>query len=350
MARAVQQSEHWVLRLEGPDIAGDLTWTGDAHGESAGRLSANLSMLSLHPLPPVTSASASTAMPAVNSDPQDKLPALDVNAERFELRDMKLGKLSLHSETQAGQWHLSELRIESPDGVITGEGSSRTLPSGGDQTDIALDISSDNVGGFLGRVGYPGALRKGKATLKGKLSWNAPPTTIDYPSLSGELRLDATDGQFNKLEPGAGRLLGILSLQSLPRRITLDFRDVFSDGFAFDSIRGDLHIEQGVMHTDNLEVRGPAARVFMKGSTDIVHETHALRVTVQPSLSDGIALGVTVLNPVVGVATYVAQKILRDPFEKIFSFDYTVTGSWNDPKVEKDGVPAAASGPAKSKQ
>ncbi|MDB5802150.1 MAG: hypothetical protein JWL63_3089 [Rhodocyclales bacterium] len=349
-ARAVQQADHWILRLEGPDIAGDLTWASDARGkESNGRLTANLNTLVLHPLPPALAAAALPGPATGGNDKNDTLPALDINAEHFELRDMNLGKLTLHSETQAGQWRLAELRIESPDGVITGEGSSRALATGGAQTDIALDISSDNVGGFLGRVGYPAALRKGKATLKGKLSWNAAPTTIDYPSLSGELHLDATDGQFNKLEPGAGRLLGILSLQSLPRRITLDFRDVFSDGFAFDSIRGDLRIQQGVMNTDDLEIRGPAARVFMKGSTDIVHETHALRLTVQPSLSDGIALGVTVLNPLVGVATYVAQKILRDPFEKMFSFDYTVTGSWNDPKVDKENVLTGASTPAKSK-
>ncbi|MDB5816340.1 MAG: hypothetical protein JWN23_3457 [Rhodocyclales bacterium] len=349
-ARAVQQTEHWILRLEGPDIAGDLTWSGEARGENSGRLSANLSMLSLHPVPPAgaPTAASPTVVPG-EDNAKDRLPALDINAEQFVLHDMQLGKLSLHSETHGGQWQLSELRIESPDGVITGEGSSRALPAGGTRTEIALDVDSENVGGLLSRVGYPGALRKGKATVKGKLSWNAPPTSIDYPSLSGKLKLDATDGQFNKLEPGAGRLLGILSLQSLPRRITLDFRDVFSEGFAFDSIRGDLHIEQGVMRTDDLEVRGPAARVFMKGSTDIVHETHALRLTVQPSLSDGIALGITVLNPIAGVATYVAQKVLRDPLEKMFSFDYTVTGSWNDPKVEKEGVPTDASVPAKSK-
>lgn len=346
-ARAVQQAEHWVLRLQGPDAAGDITWVGAPGRDGNARLTANLSTLSLHPLPLKPVPPGTPAVAPKEGD--DKLPALDIKAEHFELRDMKLGKLTLHSHDQGGEWQLSELRIESPDGVITGEGSSRALAAGGAQTDITLDIASDNVGGFLGRVGYPDALRKGKAMLSGKLSWNAPPTSIDYPSLSGELHLDATDGQFNKLEPGAARLLGILSLQSLPRRITLDFRDVFSEGFAFDSIRGDLRIEQGVLHTDDLQVRGPAARVYIKGTTDIVNETHALRLTVQPTLSESIALGVTILNPVVGAATYVAQKVLRDPFEKLFSFDYDVTGSWSDPKIEKEGVPAAASAPLKSK-
>ncbi|MEC5385936.1 YhdP family protein [Uliginosibacterium sp. H3] len=336
IARVVQQGERWVLRLEGPDIAGDINWTGQTASGQAARLGARLSVLKLHPLP---AKPLPPGTPTVSSrDSDEKLPTLDITAEQFELRDMKLGKLSLHSEDQAGHWHLSELRIESPDAVITGEGDSRALAGGGKQTEVKLDVTSENVGGFLGRLGYADAVLRGKATLKGQLVWNAAVSSFDYSSLNGELRMNVTDGQFNKLEPGAARLLGILSLQSLPRRITLDFRDVFSEGFAFDSIRGDIHIEQGVMKTDDLQVRGPAARVYIKGSTDIARETHALRLTVQPTLSEGIALGVTMVNPVFGVATYLAQKVLQDPFEKIFSFEYAVTGSWNDPKIEKEGV------------
>jgi uncharacterized protein (TIGR02099 family) len=347
-ARAVQQGEHWVLRLDGPDVAGDITWAAPTTSQ-AGRLTARLGVLSLHPLPAKV-VPPGTPTVATTRDKDDKLPTLDINADQFELRGMKLGKLSLHSEDQAGQWHLSELRMESPDAVITGEGNSRALAGGGKQTEVKLDIVSDNVGGFLGRLGYADAVLRGKAVIKGQLLWNAAVTSFDYSSLNGQLRMDVTDGQFNKLEPGAARLLGILSLQSLPRRLSLDFHDVFSEGFAFNSIRGDVRIEQGVMRSDDLEVRGPAARVFIKGSTDIARETHALRLTVQPTLSEGIALGVTMVNPVFGVAAYLAQKVLQDPFEKIFAFDYTVTGSWNDPKIEKDGAPTAASAPLGGKK
>ncbi|MEN3069935.1 YhdP family protein [Uliginosibacterium sediminicola] len=324
-ARAVQQDAHWVVKLSGPDIAGDLSWLG----EGKGRLAAKLDVLRLQ------SFEDSTAL--AESEAQGDLPALDVTAEQFELHDMKLGKLSLHAENQGALWRLPQLRVESSDGVISGEGSSRRLSDGGRRTDITLKLNSDNVGGLLGRIGLPNALRKGKADLHGQLSWNSAPTSIDYPSLSGELHLDAEDGQFNKLDPGAARLLGILSLQSLPRRITLDFRDVFSEGFAFDAISGDFKLQRGQLYSNNLEVRGPAAKFFMKGSADIVNETQNLRLTVQPTLSEGFAVGIgaAALNPVVGVGVYVAQKVLRDPFEKLFSFDYSVTGSWSDPKVEK---------------
>ena len=149
------------------------------------------------------------------------------------------------------------------------------------------------------------------------------------------MALEVAQGQFLKIKPGAGKLLGLISLQSLPRRITLDFRDIFSEGFAFDSIEGRLSLQNGTMRTDRLQIDGPAARVLMRGETDLKRETQRLNVTVQPELGGTAALGVALINPVAGVATLLANKILRDPLGQMFSFDYLVTGTWDDPKVEK---------------
>jgi uncharacterized protein YhdP len=136
----------------------------------------------------------------------------------------------------------------------------------------------------------------------------------------------------------------VLSLQSLPRRLTLDFRDVFSEGFVFDGISGSIDIASGVMHTDNLKIAGPSARIWITGSANIEQETQDLRVMVQPTLSESVALGAAagLINPVAGVVTYLAQKVLSDPIEKMFAFRYAINGSWTDPVVSKiDGSGAA---------
>ena len=78
--------------------------------------------------------------------------------------------------------------------------------------------------------------------------------------------MDLERGQFLKAEPGLAKLLGVLSLQSLPRRLTLDFRDVFSEGFAFDFVRGDVAIAQGIAATNNLQMKGVNAAVLMVGT------------------------------------------------------------------------------------
>jgi uncharacterized protein YhdP len=131
--------------------------------------------------------------------------------------------------------------------------------------------------------------------------------------------------------------LGVLSLQSLPRRLTLDFRDVFSQGFAFDNVTGNAAIENGVATTDNFKMRGVNAAVLMDGKVDIDKETQDLRVVVIPEINAGAASVVygLAINPVIGVGTFLAQLLLRAPLAQAFTFEYTITGPWSDPNVTK---------------
>jgi uncharacterized protein YhdP len=148
----------------------------------------------------------------------------------------------------------------------------------------------------------------------------------------------------------------VLSLQALPRRISLDFRDVFSEGFAFDTITADVRMRTGTMHTDDFRLVGPAAAVNIAGDVDLARETQQLKVRVQPSLSSGVsgaAAALFIANPLIGAAvgagTLLAQKMLNNPFDQLFSYEYAVTGSWDDPVVVRTNAAAAAaaqSGPS----
>lgn len=331
--KALRRGSDWSLLLDGPDLAGELSWS--ELGE--GRLRARLSRLTLTPPEGGFEASAEDTPPPAG--PQRPLPALDVVAEQFQLRKMKLGQLSLLARNEGLRWKLDNIALKAPDLDLKGQGE--WLRAGREAgTRLDFKLHSEDVGTLLARLGHADTVRRGTADFEGSLSWRGLPTSPHYPSLSGRLKLDAADGQFRTMEPGAGRLLGILSLQSLPRRITLDFRDVFSEGFAFDRISGDMTVAAGLLHTNDLEVRGPAARVFITGATDLGREQHDLRLKIQPTLSESVAVGalaIGALNPVVGAATYVAQKLLRDPVEKIFSYEYVVRGPWADPKIEKAG-------------
>lgn len=269
------------------------------------------------------------------------LPALDVTVQQFVVRDKPLGRLALLARNQGGAWFLDSVNLTNPDGSLSAKGLWR--PGRGERTELDFKLETGDVGKFLTRLDFADAVRRGKASLTGKLQWSGAPSAIDYPSLTGQMELQAEGGQFRKLEPGVGRLLGVLSLQSLPRRITLDFRDVFSEGFAFDRISGSIAVKGGVLRTEDLEIRGPAARVRLRGAADVARETQDLVVDVQPTLSESVAVGAAagLLNPVVGVVTYIAQKALSDPIEKLFAYSYRVTGQWQDPKVEKISTPAA---------
>ena len=181
-------------------------------------------------------------------------------------------------------------------------------------------------------MGYPDTIKGGEGTLSAQLHWPGSPHQFNAKGLNGDLQLDLKKGQFLKVQPGVGRLLGLLSLQSLPRRLTLDFRDLFSNGFAFDRINGNAKISQGVMRSDNFQMSGPAADVAIKGETNLQNETQHLYVKVLPHVSDSLSLAALAGGPLAGAVAFLAQKILKDPLNKIASSEYEIIGTWDNPQ------------------
>ena len=179
-------------------------------------------------------------------------------------------------------------------------------------------------------------IRQGKGKLEGQVAWVGSPLTLDYPTLGGAFTVNVESGQFLKADPGLAKLLGVLSLQSLPRRLALDFRDVFTEGFAFDFVRGDIKIDQGIASTNNLQMKGVNAAVLMDGQADIAHETQSLRVVVVPEINAGTAsLIATVINPAIGLGTFLAQWVLRQPLIDSATQEFQIDGTWLDPKVTR---------------
>lgn len=336
--QASRGDSRWRISVDSREAQGQLTW--DEAG--AGRLTGRLAHLTL----PASDA-AQPAQTAETKDSPQELPAVDLMIDNFRLREMALGEVRVKAENREGGWS-AKLDIKNDAAQLAGSGRwrpSRIAPE--THLDFKLDVTDAEK--LLVQLGMPDAVRRGSARIEGDVSWSGSPFALDLPSLSGRLKLDAEKGQFKKLEPGVGRLLGVLSLQSLPRRITLDFRDIFSEGFAFDSIGGEARIGRGLMHTSDLGIRGPAAKVKISGQANLVAETQDLRVRVQPAIGESIAVGAMIAHPVAGAVAWAAQKILNDPLDQVFAYEYAVTGSWSDPKVEKvSGTqPAAAprSGP-----
>jgi uncharacterized protein YhdP len=154
--------------------------------------------------------------------------------------------------------------------------------------------------------------------------------------MAGQFNVNIESGQFLKADPGLAKLLGVLSLQSLPRRLTLNFSDVFSEGFAFDFVRGDVKIQYGIAATNNLQMKGVSAAVLMDGHADLARETQSIRVVVVPELNAGTAsLIATVINPAVGLGSFLAQYFLRRPLMEAATQQFQIDGTWTDPKITK---------------
>ena len=323
----------WKVHLSSKQMSGDLQW--DMHDK--GKLTARFKQMAIDP--------ATSSSETVAGEVLKELPALDIVADDFVLGGKRFGRLELQARNEGGVWQLSKMQATNPHGKLSGSGQWR-IAGGKQRTQLEFKIDSSDVGKLLERMGYPDTIRGGVANFGGKLGWNGSPTDFDYVSLGGDMTLEAGKGQFLKLDPGAaGKLLGLISLQGLPRRISLDFKDVFSDGFAFDSVSSKLSVDGGVMRTERLQIEGPSARVLIRGDVDLKSETQRLNVNVQPELGGTAALGVALINPVAGAATWLAHKALQNPLNQMFGFEYRVTGTWDNPKVEKiSGNEAAPAG------
>jgi uncharacterized protein (TIGR02099 family) len=314
----------WQIGLNTREAVGDVFWKSAGEGWVEG----NFKRLLLRPAAEIGEGSTTL----INS-----LPGMSLSVDDLHVGDRALGKLELKARNDKGAWNLDTLNLQNPDGALKGKGV--WINNGRHQTRLDFELTAKDVGKLLDRLGYADTVRRGSAKLTGDLQWGGPLTGIHYPTLTGQLSVEAEKGQFNKLEPGVGKLLGLISLQSLPRRLTLDFRDIFSDGLAFDSIDGKFSIKKGVMRTiEPLRIKGPAARIEMQGETDLKAETQNLQVVVHPEIGNVAAVGAVLVNPVVGAAALLANTVMpNNPINRLFSYRYHVTGTWADPKVDKAG-------------
>jgi uncharacterized protein (TIGR02099 family) len=332
----------WQASVDSRQITGWVTWNESQNGQGMGKVTARLASLDI----PESSANEVKDLLESGKNPGAGIPGLDIVAERFELFDKQFGRLELiasNAQALAGrEWRIERLAITNPDGQLKANGRWLTR-DGRSNTALNFNLDISDAGRLLDRLGFPGTLRRGKGSLSGDVSWAGLPYSLDIPTLSGQVQMNVEDGQFLKKDPGAAKLLGVLSLQMLPRMLKLDFHDVFSEGLAFDGITANAMISRGVVHTENLKMHGVAATVLMDGTADIANETTNLHVVVIPefNLGTGPLVYALAVNPVIGIGSFLAQLFLRAPVMKALTYHMQVTGPWKSPNVIKLDTQAA---------
>ncbi len=354
----------WRANVDATELNGYVEFRQPT-GRGAGRLFARLARLSIAP------GTARDVEQILDRQP-DSIPALDIVVDDFDLRGRKLGRVEIDAvnrgpgtvarEGGVREWRLNKFNVTLPEAMLTANGNwaaaeARPVAPGGPrpaagatdrrQTVMNFKLDVSDSGELLKRFGTPGVIRRGKGKLEGQVAWTGSPLGLDISSMNGQFNVSMESGQFLKAEPGLAKLLGVLSLQALPRRLALDFRDVFSDGFSFDFVRGDIKIAQGVASTNNLQMKGVNAAVLMEGTADIDDETQDLKVVVVPEINAGTAsLVAAVINPAIGIGTFLAQAILRKPVIEAATQEFHIDGAWADPRVTRVPRRAAVALPA----
>ncbi|WP_158882177.1 YhdP family protein [Rhodanobacter sp. L36] len=311
-----------------------------------------------HPDGPVSTASTSapaastaattplapTENPANTGINPAALPPFHLWIGDLRLGDAKLGEARLETWPTANGMHIEQLRALSKQVQINASGA-----WDGNATDshthMRISFASDDLGRMLGAFGFTGLVNGGKTNDQLDATWPGSPSALSLANMDGTLNIKVNDGRIPEAtSPGAGRFLGLVSLAELPRRLTLDFGDVFGKGLAFDSIAGDFHLADGNATTDNLHIDGPSANITITGRAGLRAKDFDQQVRVVPHLGNSLPIvGAVVGGPIGAAAGFAVQGLLGKGLNKVATARYKITGSWDKPVmtlVEKHGVVA----------
>jgi uncharacterized protein YhdP len=272
----------------------------------------------------------------MESDPSS-LPEMHFYAKEFSYLGINLGETRIEGYPVNNGFHIESIKAQSPSLILSARGD-WLRDDAGERSDFNIHITSESLGTVLEAMDISSAMQGGQTLIHFDAWWQGPPAAFALERLNGEMDLSVVQGNILTADPGAGRMLGLLSLTELPRRLAMDFRDVFNEGFYFDEAKGTMRFENGTSYTDDLILSSTAADITITGSTDLVAQTFDYEFVVRPGVSKTLpVIGAIAGGPVGAAAGLALQAILRDALGEAAEARYTIRGPWTDPQVEPVG-------------
>ena len=320
----------WRAAIQGENLAGEIFLPRDPSPEN--RIAVNLEKLVI--------SKTGDGGSAGEADPKN-LPPIRAEITDFTYGDYRLGSMKLATTPTADGLSFEEIGFATPEMTISGSGLWEK-PFGRNQSYFDIRVEADKLHKMLDTFAYDAdAIKGGKTKISIDAGWEGSPDEFSLDKLAGTFEIRVEKGQLLEVSPAAGRLFGLLSIQSLPRRLTLDFTDLFGKGLAFDKITGNFNIAGGNAYTNDLHLTGPSADVLVSGRTGLSDQDYDQVVTVTPQVADNLPLASALLGPVgigVGAVLYLAGNMfegINDNIDNMLSHQYTITGNWHNPKIEK---------------
>ncbi|AMK77156.1 MULTISPECIES: YhdP family protein [Methylomonas] len=284
-----------------------------------------------------------SAMDSLNFDAAEEvvtdLPLIDIDSKQLLWRGVDLGSLKLHTERLINGIHFKHVQLASVAGTIDFSADWIKLV-GGSSTQLTGKLNMNGFGLFLSQLGFTDDLRGTHAEINFNGGWRGAPQQFSTANLIGQMQLKFSDGRISSIEPGFGRLLGLIAMEQWAKRLSLDFTDVYRQGLTFDQITGDFKISNGLAYTDNLLIDAVSAKLSVAGTADLVKKTMDHRVAVVPKSSGAVPIAGTIVG---GIATIITQVVTDDYKEGyFFGSQYKLAGPWGNVEVtplhDQDGL------------
>jgi uncharacterized protein (TIGR02099 family) len=272
----------------------------------------------------------------MESDPA-QLPEMHFYAKSFNYLGVELGETRIEGYPVEKGFHIASVEAKSDSLDFSARGD--WLRNGtDDRSDFDIRITSESLGTVLEAMDISSAMRGGQTIISFDAWWHGPPAAFALERLNGDMEFSIIQGNILTADPGAGRMLGLLSLSELPRRLAMDFRDVFEDGYSFDEAKGTMKLENGNSYTDDMTLSSTVAEIGIAGNANLVDQTFDYEFAVRPGVSKTLpVIGAIAGGPVGAAAGLALQAILRDALGEAAEARYTITGTWEDPVIEMIG-------------
>lgn len=258
------------------------------------------------------------------------LPPISFNCKQCAVNGIDLGKIEFAmSRTDSGM-HIDTLAVDQGNGTLTAQGD-WFISDEGHSTRLEGNLSSGDFGALLKGVGFDSGIKDSKANFDFDLSWQQAPHEFNFESLNGDVAWRLSDGYLSELPDKGARIFSLLSLQSLVRKLSLDFRDVFAKGFFYDKMTGDVLITDGKAITDNTVIDGGAGEMTIAGFTDLTNQQLNYQVGFTPNVTSSLPLLVYwMVNPATAIAALAIDQVLTEA-KVISHVRYSVTGTISEP-------------------
>jgi uncharacterized protein (TIGR02099 family) len=292
-----------------------------------------------------TTVSTPGAAPVPVSDPANtgvdpsSMPPLHMWVHDLRLDEAKLGEARLETWPETNGMHIDQLSTQSHSVQINANGDWNGTPVKS-STRLRVDFGADNIGDMLKAFGYEGLFEGGKTRAELNATWPGGPWSFELGNMDGNLNVNVTNGRIPKASPGVtGRLFGLASIAEFPRRMSLDFGDVFGKGFGFDSITGDFRLKDGDAVTHNVKIQGPAAEISITGRTGLRARDYDQQVVVLPHVGSSLPVVGAVIGGPIGIAAGLAvQGVLGKGLSHVATQRYHVGGTWDKPVITSGGA------------
>ena len=325
----------WEGDIKGDNIEGALSMKPRAE---AGFYGFDLSRLVIGPEgenPPALEPIDKSLQPA-------DYPAIKLSIDSFRMDGRNLGALDFYGEPKDEKWSLEKFAL-----VHNGIRTTATGGWGNDQEQgslTAFDVNTtiDEAEGVLTDMDFDGYVKKGNGSLSGLIEWRGAPHEFDYSRLNGKFDLFVKDGELVQVEPGTGKLLGLLNFNAIARRLVFDFRDLFASGLQFDRMRYRGLLSNGEAILQDAYILTPAVFVRMEGKLDLDKELIDMDVHISPELGGNLTLLSALANPTAGAVVFITSQLFKDDMRRASFVSYQAKGTWEDfemVEIDSEGVP-----------